>query len=268
MITLVTMGQGNPIALKRTLDSFKPHCNEVIFGDLCVFPEDSKLIRSYWKDYNMQIVQYPFNTIFKSGFSAILNNLASYATNDYVLYMNVSEVIDENGPQPSLDILGLASSDCYFFTHATDPHHWYRLYNRKMAAWGGLIHEELLSLDAQLNFSISPSFQMADTEKDIDNSFKAKVYNDIKELTYFNQYLRLVDEPASIGPTNQGWVDYAKDGYNHIKERMLKKGDRYKAFVEGDLELYLKDIKENPEFEKERMESSDLINFQGDRKLL
>jgi len=52
---------------------------------------------------------------------------------------------------------------------------------------------------------------MADLEKDMYNSFKAKVFNDFKELVYFQQYLKLVDSPDEIGATNDGWVRFAKE---------------------------------------------------------
>lgn len=264
MLTLITMSQGNPIALKRTLDSFRPFFNEVIFGDMCLFEEDRKLIQSYQQEYNMKIVQYPFNHIFIHGFSSILNNLATYASNDLVLYMNVSEIID---PNTKPEIVYTDFHNAFFFTHATEQHHWYRMYNRKEVEWQGLIHEELRPLPGVEGKPYNiPSFQMADTEKDMDDSFKAKVYNDTKELTYFNQYIKLVEQPHLVGITNEGWVEYAKDSYGSLKERLKKKGDRYLAFQQGNFILYMEDIYNNPEFENERQESSTLVNLQGIRK--
>lgn len=268
MITLITMSQGNPIALKRTIDSFAPYCDEVIYGDLCVFQEDRTLIKSYKNLYNMKIVTYPFNYIFKNGFSTILNSLASCASNDHVLYMNVGEIVDPR-LMPSFEIdNGLYN--CYLNTHFSDPHHWYRMYNRQELEWGNLIHEELKGKNAPYNPRpcTAPSFMMDDTEKDIDNPFKTKVYNDIKELVYFYQYLRLVEEPDMVQGTNPGWVQYAKDAYDSLSERIVKKEHRYFAFQGGNYFKYMDDIFENPEFQKERMESSDLVNLQGDRMLL
>lgn len=267
MITLITMGQGNPIALKRTLESFKGFVNEIIYGDLLIFEEDRKIIETYKSEYNLRIVLFEFNYIFKDGFSAILNALADHATNDWVLYMNTSEVIDESygTVQQALETFELTSGmhNCYHFIHATEKHRWVRMYRKRELRWNGLIHEELNG--ALLNYNI-PIFMMADTEKDMENSFKAKVYNDIKELVYFNQYLRLVDEPESIGVTNEGWVKYAKDSYDHIKSRMQAKGARYDAFKEGDFNKYLADIFTNPSFVEEVFESSKILNFQGVRR--
>lgn len=259
------MTQGNPVALQRTLDSFRPFCDEVILGDLCVFPEDRATIADYAQLYNLHLVKLPFNFIFQHGFSSVLNTLSSYASNDFVLYMNVGEVIDERHPvsfQPG-------EENSYFFIHAVEKHHWYRLYNRHQMEWGNRIHEELRS---KRPFSpiprLTPSFMMRDTEKDIEDPFKSKVYNDVKELVYFQQYIQLVEDPETREGTNQGWVDYAIDAHESLTTRMALKGKRYEAFLKGDYDMYMNDIRTNPEFEKERMISSELINFQGDRKLL
>lgn len=105
---------------------------------------------------------------------------------------------------------------------------------------------------------------MKDTEKDTQSPFKAKVYDDIKELVYFNQYIKLVDEPSTKGATSQGWVEYAKRDYDHIKTRLVNKGKRLTAFEQNQLEMYINDIENGEDFKEERMNSSDIIHFQGD----
>src|SRR6478609_7332820 len=177
-ISLISMGQGNPIALKRTLDSFKGHVDEVIFGDLLIFEEDRQLIKSYCAEYNMKMVYMPFNTIFLAGFARVLNLLSACANNDHCLYMNVSEIIDPNTEQKiNLD----PAVDAHYLIHATETHHWYRMFNRKKVEWRGMIHEEVHPIGSFANYAQEPSFQFADTEKDMENTFKAKVCNDCKE---------------------------------------------------------------------------------------
>lgn len=263
MLTLVTMAQGNPIALKRTLDSFKLYVSEVIFGDLLIFEEDRQLIKTYCEEYNMKMVYMPFNTIFLAGFARVLNLLASCATNDHCLYMNVSEIMDPNVEQK---LVMDENVDAHYLIHAVETHHWYRMFNRKKVQWRGLIHEEVHPIAEFATYAQEPSFQFADTEKDMADPFKAKVYNDVKELIYFNMYLQLVEKPYLIDVTNEGWVNYAKDGYESLKSRIEAKGQRYHAFKCGDLDMYLHDIRTNPEFEAERFESSKLVNLQGLRK--
>lgn len=264
-ITLITMGQANPVALKRTIESFKGVVDEVIFGDLLIFEQDREQIERYCFFCDFNIVKLPFNYIFENGFAATLNKLAAHATNDWVLYMNVSEVID--GDHPIKEQMS-KEYNCYSFDHAVDPHRWFRLYNRKELQWEGVIHEEVRPLE---NIVGRPCpfhvFRMKDTNKDSDDPFKEKVANDVKELCYFQSYLRLVDDPEK-GATHTNWVKWATDSYDSLKERLLKKGKRYEAFVTGNLTMYLEDIYTNPEFEEERFKSNDLINFQGDRMLL
>ncbi len=258
MMTLLTMAQGNIIALRRTLDSMKVLCDEFIVGDLFIFEEDRQRAKELCADLNVTFIKYPFNFIFEYGFACILNNLSRSASNDMVIYMNVSEVIDKN-----LDIsLIRPEYNAYSFNHETDQHTWFRCYNRHHLHWTNPIHEVV-----QGNIRPAPThlFMMADTEKDMDDPFKAKVFNDVKELVYWNQYLKLISRPDLIGFTGRGWVDHAREAYDSYTERMLKKGNRLKAFQLGDLQVYLNDIYSSVDFAEERLESSKLINLQGQR---
>lgn len=273
MITLITMGQGNPIALQRTLKSFKGVISEVIFGDLCIFDDDSTVIASMMArecyPTHHKIIKFPFNYIFKNGFSAILNFLAANASNDYVIYMNVGEVIaNKITPEVTLwkDDDGLLY-DAYFFNHPTDPHHWFRMYNRHKYMWSGLIHEELVEIGTGAKrYEKQPIFTMADTEKDMDNAFKARVYNDIKELVYFNQYQRLIDEPLVRGITNDYWLREAQQADPPMIARLLKKGRRFDAFKNDNLQMYIDTVGADPYFGSIPDASDVLVNVQGNRK--
>lgn len=261
-ITLVTMGQGNPVALKRTIESFKDTVDEIIFGDLLIFDEDREIISHYTQEYNFRMVKLRFNFIFDRGFADTLNQLAEHATNDWILYMNVSEVMDGEH-----DIKGQMSKEynAYSFDHAVETHRWFRLYNKKEVHWEGLIHEEVAGPLRLCPFNV---FRMKDTAKDEDNPFKAKVANDVKEMVYWNQLIKLIEQPELRGNTNEFWINHAREAYDSHLQRMAKKGKRPQAFIEGNLQMYLDDIHANPEFENERFVSSDNVNFQGDRKLL
>lgn len=265
-VSLITMGSFNPVVLKKTLDSFVGSgiCSEVIFGDMTIFKDDTELIKSYQEEYNMTIVPLPFDYIFKNGFSSVLNKLIEYADNPLTLYMNISEVIDEDyGINNIVD----NNKDCntFYFTHRQENHRWFRMNDRDYLKWSGNIHEESTGDFKPYH---KPIFMMKDLEKDLHNPFKAKCANDFKECVYFQQYLNLIDFPEKQGETNDGWIPFAKDNYDSMKERLLKKGARYEAFQEGNLEKYMNDVMTNPEFEKERFESSNMIEFQGDPKFL
>jgi len=258
------MGAGNVKVLRKTLESFSGVCNEVIYGDLLLFPEDREVIKSYEKEFNLKICEFPFNWIFEYGFSSCLNILADSSTNNTVMYMNTSEVIDEDYGITET-IKNNPNCNTFFFTHRTDPHRWHRTYNRKELKWSGLIHEQL---KGEYRPYHKPIFMMADLEKDMHDPLKAKILNDVKEIVYFQQYNNIVDFPERLGETDPGWIKFATDDYDSMKERLLKKGKRYQAFIDGDLEAYMKDVMTNPEFENERFESSLRIEFQGDKKFL
>ena len=254
MITLITLTQGNPIALKRTIDNvvewFDGKVNEVIVGDFCIFESDR--VKMVQEQYSVYCAQYkmPFNWLFENGFAFILNALSERASNDLCLYMNVGEIVEKN---IRLDLLN-ENWNCFKFNHATETHQWIRMWNRHQLEWSGRIHEEVIG---QKYISPDCIFQMADTEKDNSDPFYSAVMNDIKELVYFNQYIKLVEYPHEQGATNSGWLTYARDSYHNIKERLEAKGARYEAFKDGNLQKYLDNCQE---FEPQQ--NSDLIHFQ------
>jgi hypothetical protein len=250
------MAQGNPVALKHTFESFSDHVSEFVFGDLLILPEDRQIIEEYRKDFNLKIVPLPFNHIFKNGFGATLNTIAEHASNTACLYMNCGEVINLDFPAQSLSGIFVGEThNCGFFDHASDKHRWIRLYNKETLRWDGLIHEEIKGPRKVFPY---PVFCMADTPKDMGSVFYANICNDIKEICYWQQYVRLVDEPRSRGLTNEGWIRWAQEGYQSFRERLNAKGNRYKAFVEGDIDMYIRsalrdiDHKKHNEFKMRR----------------
>lgn len=264
MISLITMGAGNVKVLKQTLDSFKGLCDEVIYGDLLLFPEDREIVRSYKDEYKITIIPFTFNFLFKQGFSCLLNILARASSHKYCMYMNTSEAIDEDYNMLET-IWSNQECNAFYFTHRTDPHRWFRVYNRKELQWSGRIHE---SLEGEYQPYHKPIFMMKDYEKDLDDPLKAKIFNDVKEIVYFEQYNSLVDFPEQLGATDPGWIKFAIENYDSMRERLLGKGKRYQAFIDGNLKAYMDDVMTNPEFEKERFESNIGIEYQGDKKFL
>lgn len=265
-ITLITMGAGNVTVLKETLKSASTICDEIVYGDMLLFKEDRELLHSYQKEFNIKIVQMPFNHIFYYGFANVLNMLAGAASNNMIVYLNTSEVIErDNGILDSIT----PEYNCYYFDHATDPHRWFRFYDRRELFWSGYIHESIQPFDSENYRPFHKAiFRMADLEKDMQNSFKATVFNDCKEIVYFKNYTVLVDFPDKRGATDPGWYKFAADNYDSMLERLNNKGNRYAAFREGNLEKYMHDVMTNPEFEKQRFESNIGIEYQGDPKFL
>ena len=106
---------------------------------------------------------------------------------------------------------------------------------------------------------------MADLEKDMDNPFKAKVLNSLKELVYFQQYVKIADNPKLLGETDPGWLNFAKVDYDSFKGRLHKREKQYEALSIGDYDMFMRAIYDDPEFEKEQFKSNNIIAFQGDK---
>jgi hypothetical protein len=264
MITLLTMGAGNVKVLKETFKSASTVCNEIVYGDMLLFEEDRELLHSYKDEFNLKIVPLKFNFIFKNGFSECLNVLAGRATNDMVMYLNTSEIIEEDyGIAEKIK----ANQDCntFEFIHKFDPHHWFRLYNRKELKWSGLIHEQLKGDYRPYH---KPIFCMADLPKDSNNEFKAKVFDTMKEIVYFQQYVNIVDHPELMGETDPGWFHFAKNDYDSFKQRLSAKEDAYKAVLNSDLKGLMNYFYNSPEFKSLAFESSLAIEYQQDEKFL
>jgi hypothetical protein len=266
-ITLITMSQGNPIVLKDTFDSFWGVVDEIIYGDLTLFSDDANLIKSYQNQFNLKIIKYPFNYIFNNGFSAILNDLINYSANDLCIYMNCSEVI-EAGRDGILTTIG-ENNECntFYFDHKTDGHRWFRLGRKSELKWAGIIHEALGPMDDYRPHH-RPLFTMCDLPKDNENAFKSRCYDFCKEIVYFNNYRKLVDTPELLGNTDPGWLKFSKDNYQSFIDRMENKGSFYRAFLENDIELLYSYIYNSPDFEKERLESSIILEYQNDKRYL
>lgn len=266
MISYIAPTHGNPVALKRTLDSLVGICDEFIIGDVIIFPLDRELIRSYKSEFNIKIIKFEFNYIFKNGFSSILNALIEHATNNIVLYLNTGEII-EKGKDKILDKIS-DDYNCYYIDHSSEKHRWWRCFDKREVKWSGIIHEESIAGNGEIRPYPKPFFTFADTEKDMYDEFKAAVLNDSKELVYFNLYNKIIDDPKNLQGTDPGWVHFAESNYESMAYRLRSKGKRFEAFKSGNYELYMSEVYSDPEFAKQRFQSSDAIEFQGDKKYL
>jgi len=115
--------------------------------------------------------------------------------------MNVSEIVEAN---INTSIIS-DSWNCYKFNHATETHQWIRMWNRKQLEWSGRIHEE----NKNTKRCDTPIFQMADTQKDVSDPFKAAVMDIVKSLCYENQYAHIIEKPEDMDGTNFGWLRWA-----------------------------------------------------------
>lgn len=257
-ITLLTMGAGNVKVLRETLESLSSVCDEVIYGDMLLFDDDREILHSYQKEFNIKIIRFKFDYLFANGFSVLLNSLAIHSTNSICMYLNTSEVIDEDYGIVET-IRNNPECNTFYFIHRTDPHRWFRTYNKHELKWSGRIHEQL---QGEYKPFHKPIFMMKDLEKDMDDSFKAKVFDTAKEIVYFRNYMAIIDKPDEWGETDLGWEQFATENYDSFKERLLKMGSAYRAYIDGDLEAFLNYCHNNPEFGYKQFESNIAIEYQ------
>lgn len=258
MLSLIFPTQGNPISVKNTLDSTKGIVDEVVIGSVCVFKDDFDMILSYQNEYNLNVIELPFDFIFKNGFSHTLNTLISHTSNDLFLYLNTGEIIQSGKDEIRSRLI--EEYNAYYIDHLQESHRWWRVGDKRELKWSGLLHEELVG---EYRPYYKPLFTFGDTEKDTISALKSKIMNDLKESVYWQQLCSVVEDESLKGAMNEGWVAFAKDQYISMKDRLSKKGKRYQALMEGDLEMYINDVMTNSEFEKERFDSNYKIEFQG-----
>lgn len=173
--------------------------------------------------------------------------------------MNVSEVIE--GPVQTQLING--QYNCFKFDHATETHKWLRLWDKRECRWAGRIHEEVGG-----GVKVCPEilFRMADTEKDNGNPFRAWVYNFIKDVVYHQQYNIIATNEREIGPTNQGWVKWAKESYDHHYAKVHEHPQLLGHFITNDIPAFLKEAekcwKESPNFV-----NTNMVHYQGNGEM-
>lgn len=263
MITLIFPTQGNPLAVLRTIESASIVCDEIIIGSVCVFHDDRKTLESYKSRFNIKIVDLGFSFIYQNGFSSTLNLLASLASNPVVCYLNVGEIIERYDG----NILDKITNEynCWYIDHLVERHRWWRVWRPSEMKFDGLLHEEIVGDHRPFH---KPIFRFADTEKDNVDALKSMCYDDLKELCYFNQLCRIVEDETLLGATSFGWLQFAKEQYDSMQERLAAKGARWEALRLGDYEMYMNDVLTNPQFEKQRFESSLLIEYQNSERFL
>lgn len=83
-VSLITMLNGNVLALRKTFESFKDSMGEFVVGDLLIFDEDRKMLEDYKSEFNLRTIRLPFDYLYHQGFSSLLNYLSSHCKNDMV----------------------------------------------------------------------------------------------------------------------------------------------------------------------------------------
>lgn len=257
-ISLITMGAGNINALYHTIKSVQGICDEVVYGDLLLWDIDRDVVNGYAKEFNLKVVPFNFNYLYHNGFSSLLNELAEQATNEYVMYLNTSEVVEID-----YGILNIIKDnpECnsFYFTHPDENHRWFRTYKKSELQWSGILHEQLKGEYIPYHKSI---FQMKDLPKDMMDIEKAKILDSLKEIVYFRQYMNIIDKPELLGETDAGWVSFSKSNYDSFKERLDQRKAQVEAVASGDLYSFLRAARYDINFQT--FKSTIAIEYQND----
>lgn len=262
MISLLSMGSGNTSVLYETIKSVKGICDEIIYGDLLLWEKDREQVQEYAKEFNIRIMPFEWNFLYKNGFSKLLNELAKHASNEYVMYLNTSEIVEID--YGILDaIKNNPGCNSFYFTHPQENHRWFRVYKKSELQWSGILHEQLKGEYIPYHKSV---FQMADLPKDMVDIEKAKILDSLKEIVYFRQYMNIVDKPELLGETDQGWVEFSKSNYNSFKERLDQRKNQVEAVEGGDLYAFLRAARYDINFQT--FKSSIAIEYQNDNTFL
>lgn len=203
---------GNPVCLHQTIDSYRPHVDEFIVGDMSLW--------DYEHQPGIEYVKLPFNILFKQGFSAVLNRLASCAKNDIVLYMGVGNVLEGKFKRlrPGFNCWGFRRSEDNLLCHM--------LWDRRELESSGIIHEELVpKAGFQRRFCDEEHFSFGDIPKE------NPAYPQIKELLYNHLQVTLQRNPDMLGATNKYWLKHPNrsDMVDYLLNNKLKE-----AYEDGD----------------------------------
>src|SRR3954463_16236714 len=262
MISLLVMGAGNVKVLRQTIESVSGICNEVIYGDMLLWDQDREILNGYSRRFNIRIVPFEWNYLYHNGFSALLNELALRATNDYVMYLNTSEIIEIDFRVLST-IKSNPECNAFYFTHPNEAHRWFRTYKKSELMWSGILHEQL---NGEYIPYHKPIFQMKDLPKDMDDINKAKILDSLKEIVYFRQYMNIVERPELLGETDPGWVRFSVDNYNSFRERLDQRRSQVESVESGDLYRFIRAAKFD--INNQTYKSSIAIEYQNDPAFL
>lgn len=226
---------GNIENFKRTADSARSVCDEVVAISTCLFKEDLEAV----KQAADKVVELPWCFTFQNGFGEMHNKGHRVAKNDWIILLGVGEtihsgherikpMIQANGPRAVLS--------CW---HINDPNHWRRLYNRNHAYWSGGIHESVVGGEGK-----GDAFEMRDTDKlPLPDPFKQEALKWYKGALYNARYRHLLRNPDTLGGTDRGWLAFVAGAKESIEGYCEEHKDLVDAGINGDLVPFLEGVR-------------------------
>lgn len=233
---------GNIDNFNRTVESARSVCDDVVAVSTCLFEDDLQAL----KDTGATVVELPWNYTAIHGFGAMHNEGHAACKHDWIVLLGVSETI-HSGHEKIRETLSLTDPrnifECW---HINDPHRWGRVYNRRVSAWSGGIHEEVKG-----GVICDTLFEMRDTPKTpFSDPFKTEAIKHLKGVLYNMRYKVLLDDPSSLGGTNEGWILFVRGAADSINAFLSDNADLVEAAKSGDRQAFLDGVRRRMDAEK------------------
>lgn len=243
---------GHPDNLKRTCDSLRQVCDEVLVVHQTLFDEDRDIARSIAD--KVEVVDWNF--VFQDEGYGGLPNRHAQSKADWFLLLGVGETIAQEYDSIRKVLQDSSKGTVWRCDHHNDDNTWGRVFSPKGGVrWGGLIHEEA----GGGNPGNKLLFRMQDTDKTPHaDPFVNEALRWMKVTSYEHNYLRLlesIDPQTGNSPllsyTNRGWLSFVLGSKEMRAENKEKWADLLIPAVAGDREAFLAAVRAR--MEKDQM---------------
>lgn len=235
MISLIIPAFSAGDDLRRTVDSVKGTCDDVVIVSTAMFPRDEDEMNAIAS----RVIHLPWNYCYLRGFGDLYNQGSDAAKNDWLMLLGVAETFAEAYVDLKAELPKLEPSNVLRCNHVNDVHTWKRIWNRRGGThWSGIIHEEIVGgHDAGL------AFRMADTDKADRDPFEVEVLRHVKGTLYNSLYNQLLQKPELLGGTNPGWLNFVRGAKESIEDYCIKNGDLIFCACTGDKRGFMNGVR-------------------------
>lgn len=231
---------GHPDNLRRTTDSLRQVCDEVLVVHQTLFDSDRDVARAIAD--KVEVVDWNF--VFGPEGYGGLPNKHGQSSCQWMLLLGVGETVAEQY-KPIREVLrNSARNKVWRCNHVNDSNTWGRLWCPSGGVrWGGLIHEEA---GGGVNGEYL-LFRMQDTDKTPHpDPFVNDALRWLKSVSYGDAYHRLhqsIDPATDDSPlrsfTNRGWISFVKGSREVWAKNQVEWQDFLEAARSGNRDAFL-----------------------------
>lgn len=251
MISLVIPNfGGHPENLARTIDSCRHLCDDVVVVSTALHVVDL----NNQKRLADTVIELPWNSVFRHGFSHVHNAGTAACKNDWILLLGTAETFKNSWADIPTILLNSSSNRMFRCDHENDTNLWKRIWNRQGGVqWSGLIHEELTGGETG-----EVLFRFQDTPKTpCDSPLQQEVLRWLKVCSYNVQYHRLLNDNTLLGATDPGWLKFVNGSAEAIRAFWNDHQDLIQPCLSGYLPDFLKAVDKR----MDKGEQAEGINF-------